>query len=301
MPADFNHAGAPSKLHYHFILSPQHICYIICQAQAFAREWMEVRPLYRTRLHHQPLSLPLDKYVDMLTTRALASGAYGLGLQRNVRLTGSVPKGARLRSVQVRNRKTGAILTYEQAFDSQRRRLCLDCMKRVSGEKADPSELLDGTMELFCGGDCESRFFIRSQRDAIRRELFAVERGVCAVCQLDCHALVQRLRAIDRNQPGYKDRRHALLHKLAAGKPLLSASKVLLDKVLKEATEGTLWHADHVLPVYKGGGGCDLDNLRTLCIACHAKVTRQQARERAAERRRRKLGVADIEKILGKV
>lgn len=33
--------------------------------------------------------------------------------------------------------------------------------------------------------------------------------------------------------------------------------------------EGNAWHADHIIPVYKGGGMCQLDNLRTLCVPCH--------------------------------
>ena len=28
-------------------------------------------------------------------------------------------------------------------------------------------------------------------------------------------------------------------------------------------------HADHILPVYRGGGLCMLENLRTLCVVCH--------------------------------
>ncbi len=35
----------------------------------------------------------------------------------------------------------------------------------------------------------------------------------------------------------------------------------------------------------QGGGLCDVDNLRTLCVACHADVTKQQAKERAAGRK----------------
>ncbi|WP_461041929.1 HNH endonuclease [Spirosoma harenae] len=30
-----------------------------------------------------------------------------------------------------------------------------------------------------------------------------------------------------------------------------------------------IWHADHIIPVYKGGGYCDLDNFQTLCVPCH--------------------------------
>lgn len=29
------------------------------------------------------------------------------------------------------------------------------------------------------------------------------------------------------------------------------------------------WHADHIIPVHLGGGGCGLDNFQTLCIDCH--------------------------------
>jgi hypothetical protein len=35
----------------------------------------------------------------------------------------------------------------------------------------------------------------------------------------------------------------------------------------------SLWDADHVLPVAEGGGECDLDNLRTLCLLCHREAT----------------------------
>ena len=41
----------------------------------------------------------------------------------------------------------------------------------------------------------------------------------------------------------------------------------------------SLWDADHILPVTEGGGECDLDNIRTLCLRCHRLVT-AQLRER---------------------
>ena len=34
-------------------------------------------------------------------------------------------------------------------------------------------------------------------------------------------------------------------------------------------TRRSLWDADHIRPVAEGGGQCDLDNLRTLCLLCH--------------------------------
>jgi len=34
------------------------------------------------------------------------------------------------------------------------------------------------------------------------------------------------------------------------------------------------WEADHIIPVHKGGGGCDLSNFQTLCKDCHKTKTR---------------------------
>lgn len=31
------------------------------------------------------------------------------------------------------------------------------------------------------------------------------------------------------------------------------------------------WQADHIWPVFKGGGACSLDNFQTLCSACHSE------------------------------
>jgi 5-methylcytosine-specific restriction endonuclease McrA len=45
------------------------------------------------------------------------------------------------------------------------------------------------------------------------------------------------------------------------------------------------WEADHIMPVSEGGGGCDLDGYRTLCIPCHKIETAQLAARRARARR----------------
>ena len=41
------------------------------------------------------------------------------------------------------------------------------------------------------------------------------------------------------------------------------------ERLARQALEGHAWQADHILPVYKGGGLCDLENMRTLCVPCH--------------------------------
>jgi 5-methylcytosine-specific restriction endonuclease McrA len=35
------------------------------------------------------------------------------------------------------------------------------------------------------------------------------------------------------------------------------------------------WEADHILPIHRGGGGCDLDNFQTLCPSCHKTKTKE--------------------------
>lgn len=43
----------------------------------------------------------------------------------------------------------------------------------------------------------------------------------------------------------------------------------------------SLWQADHITPVVESGGGCGLENLRTLCLRCHKRVTADLAARRA--------------------
>lgn len=52
-----------------------------------------------------------------------------------------------------------------------------------------------------------------------------------------------------------------------------------------KVTEGSLWQADHVVPVWRGGGLCGLENLQTLCTACHSAKTKEEAKERSTKRR----------------
>uniref|UniRef100_A0A6N2MAP4 HNH domain-containing protein n=1 Tax=Salix viminalis TaxID=40686 RepID=A0A6N2MAP4_SALVM len=58
----------------------------------------------------------------------------------------------------------------------------------------------------------------------------------------------------------------------------------MLDKLANNPCEGNAWHADHIVPVYHGGGECKLENMRTLCVACHSKVTAAQRAERCSTR-----------------
>jgi hypothetical protein len=74
---------------------------------------------------------------------------------------------------------------------------------------------------------------------------------VCALCAIDCEAELLRLRRTSGS------RRVEAWAKWG----------------LKPKQRRSLWDADHELPVAEGGGECDLDNMRTLCLICHRRVT----------------------------
>ncbi|KAI7748958.1 hypothetical protein M8C21_011089, partial [Ambrosia artemisiifolia] len=109
--------------------------------------------------------------------------------------------------------------------------------------------------------------------------LAQIEHGICTKCHLDCRKLVKNLKPLSL------EKRREFVIKEA---PELAARKNLLEKLINDPTEGNAWHADHIVPVYRGGGECRLENMRTLCIACHAKVTAAQCAERRLERAKAK-------------
>jgi len=55
---------------------------------------------------------------------------------------------------------------------------------------------------------------------------------------------------------------------------------------IDEYNSRSWWDADHIQPVVEGGGGCGLDNYRTLCVPCHKAETAELARRRAKARQK---------------
>ena len=92
---------------------------------------------------------------------------------------------------------------------------------------------------------------LRTDPGYLRDQVFARDRGVCAICRVDTSAAYIELR------------RSRGTHRL----------RLLERWGLKKLSRKTLWDADHILPVVKGGGECDLDNIRTLCLVCHRQAT----------------------------
>ena len=54
-----------------------------------------------------------------------------------------------------------------------------------------------------------------------------------------------------------------------------AAGLALKSAVLVTEYNSFTWLGYDIRPVAEGGGQCDLDNLRTLCLPCHREVTAQ--------------------------
>jgi 5-methylcytosine-specific restriction enzyme A len=113
-------------------------------------------------------------------------------------------------------------------------------------------EVLARRRRTFCSDYCVHQWRLRSDPGYLRDLVFARDRGVCQACGTDAVAAYAAL-------------------KRSRGKARSEALAVWGMKSV--AARRSLWDADHILPVAEGGGQCDLDNLRTLCLPCHREAT----------------------------
>ena len=114
----------------------------------------------------------------------------------------------------------------------------------------------------FCSDFCVNEWRLRTDPGYLREQVFARDRGVCVLCRTDTRAAYAELK------------RSRGVHRL----------KLLEHWGLKRLTRKTLWDADHIIPVIEGGGECDLENIRTLCLKCHRRQTLDLLRRLSAGR-----------------
>ena len=110
----------------------------------------------------------------------------------------------------------------------------------------------------FCSEFCVHEWKLRTQPGYVRVKVLERDRGICSGCGVDTLAAGRALRY------SRGDRRRELLAHWG----------------LRSRTRRSLWDADHILPVAEGGGECDLDNIRTLCLRCHRAATLEFRRRR---------------------
>lgn len=159
--------------------------------------------------------------------------------------------------------------------------LCRWCHKPLGGRKT-----------AWCSPECEYEVKARCDFGAARGLVFARDNGVCAHCGVDTEALRAAvdfyaklyLRVQNREfEAGRKWAECASRHW-----PQVPAFVKAIGKVAHSWPE-TLWECNHIIPLAEGGSLCDLDNLETLCSACHARHTAQlMGRLAKGKRRERK-------------
>ena len=103
----------------------------------------------------------------------------------------------------------------------------------------------------FCSAFCVHEWKLRTQPGYVREKVLERDRGICSACRVDTLAASRQLR----------------FSRGARRKELLA------HWGLRTRTRKSLWDADHIVPVAEGGGECDLDNIRTLCLRCHRAAT----------------------------
>jgi 5-methylcytosine-specific restriction enzyme A len=113
-------------------------------------------------------------------------------------------------------------------------------------------EIIARRRRTFCSDYCVHQWRLRTDPGYLRDQVFARDHGICAVCHIDTIA-------------AYNALKRARGPARAAGLRLYGMKSI--------TTRRSLWDADHIRPVAEGGGQCDLDNLRTLCLLCHCEAT----------------------------
>jgi 5-methylcytosine-specific restriction endonuclease McrA len=154
----------------------------------------------------------------------------------------------------------------------------------------------------FCSEGCVDGWRVKTDPTFMRQAVLHRDRGICAECGTDTLAIEQDIRNVQamdttdhkaapprwKRPPGYIDgREHA------------RASVLRLHGINPATSRTSFWDADHKVPVIEGGGECDLDNIRTLCIPCHQRVTAELAARRADARQREKLASQGVTLLPG--
>ncbi|KAL6580219.1 hypothetical protein OROMI_008243 [Orobanche minor] len=140
--------------------------------------------------------------------------------------------------------------------------LCKLCQTPCKGNNEKVPQYFE---DLLCNLDCFEEYRSRTSNRFIREEIFKIERGICTNCKLKCHQLVKDLKllSIEKRQEYIRKvaptiaKRHCTSLCMTRQKAMLGMQTTLYLRIKGEGSPGE----------------CKLENMRTLCVACHADVT----------------------------
>jgi len=169
-------------------------------------------------------------------------------------------------------------------------RLCAWC-----GGQLPRASRLEGVESTYCSRECAEQGRLKRggmfASSRVREQIFALEGGICRMCGINAHAVYTRVTAL---HPA--ERLNALIN---ANWRLPKTAKAM-ERLLQNPKEGDFWQADHIKAVAEGGGGCGLENLRTLCVPCHSEETEKlRGRLKLAGGAKNARGQRDIRSMFG--
>lgn len=192
---------------------------------------------------------------------------------------------------------------------------CRWCFKELTGRRTG-----------WCSQECVDEFLLRKSGTALRSAVYDRDKGVCARCGIDTRQ-IKRLMNLLQHGRRARSKRYVSWSETERGKwftnrerrttkewirlnrierrrgkrsakklnrlrPKLEALRAWMKRRGWTPTEisgaKTLWQADHIQAVVEGGGGCGIENIRTVCVPCHHEISAELAARRAQERRRKK-------------
>lgn len=134
--------------------------------------------------------------------------------------------------------------------DSDGFNLCRWCKNPVSPPR-----------RTFCSNKCVHEHKIRSNPSYARDLIYKRDLGKCSKCGIDTRYTKIEL----------EDLRQKMSRDFKKNEEYIDRCKKL--KITVGESLKSLWHMDHIIPVFKGGGECGLDNYQTHCVSCHKEKT----------------------------
>ncbi len=130
----------------------------------------------------------------------------------------------------------------------------------------------------FCSKSCVHEYRLRSSGNYLRQCVYNRDKGICSDCGQDTKIIAKNIKSsicpCVTTKTHFKSKKVKDVNHVQKCIDIRNEQNIgLKRKVWRSKNGGGLWDADHIIRVEHGGGICGLENLRTLCIRCHKKIS----------------------------